>query len=285
MKKIQFLILSLMTVGCSTMYIPPSQNVPLFEKKNEGLVEAGVSTNSVHISGAYAFSDKFAVTVHGNMSFHNFSKWYDVLNKGGTPISAPSKPYEPFLPPLDWLYFIESSAFSHRYVEAGLGRYNLRPSSVWKMELFAGAGFGYAEENQFDYYFSGTGMYRNKYWLGFVQGNLGKKWRGLEYGYSLRMAYSGFCFTTPSEINPYYPYYPYLNKDLYFNNIHLEPFAFLRGRLVKFNTSSLHGFAKGGLSFSYPLKSFSGIYLPHGIERERMRYTIWNFALGVSYRF
>jgi hypothetical protein len=271
------------------MYIPPSQNVPLLEKKNDGHVEAGVSTNSVYMSGAYALTDKYAVTVHGNMSFRNFSKWYDVLNKHETPYPAPGGPYEPILPPFDFLYFLESSAFSHRYIEAGLGRFNLRPLSAWKLEVFGGAGYGSAVERNgryFDYFDSGT--YKNKYWLGFVQGNTGKKWRGLEYGVSLRIAYSYFRFSSPSVSNlpyPSNPPYNYLNSDVNFSNIHVEPVAFFRGRLIKFNSSSLHGFVKYGFSISHPFKSFSDIYLPHGIEREKLRYTICNFSLGVNYRF
>ena len=276
------LLTIVLAVGCSTMYIPPSPMVPLLEKKNDGLVEAGVSSNSVFMSGAYAFSDKYALMIHGNMSFRNFSNMYDVLNRKGESMPAPNGPYEPFAPPFDFVYFFESSAFTHRYIEAGLGRYKLRPSSAGNLELIGGVGYGYAVENIFD----GSGAYKNKYWLGFVQLNTGKKWRGLEYGFTMRAAYSGFYFSTPSVIDSRYPPYPYLGKVLNFNNIHFEPLGFFRGRLIKFNNSALFGFVKYGVSITLPVSdSFAGIYLPHGIERERLRYTIANFSLGVNYRF
>jgi len=139
MKRFLFLIIPLLMQACSTMYIPSSKSAPLLGKTGETQIEAGMSTNSVYLSGGYAFSEKYALTVHGNMSFRNFSKRYDVFNKGDEPVAAPLGPYEPILPPFDFVYFIESSAFSHRYLEGSVGRYNMTPSSKWKTELFTGA--------------------------------------------------------------------------------------------------------------------------------------------------
>jgi len=287
MKRFLFLIIPLLMQACSTMYIPSSKSAPLLGKTGETQIEAGMSTNSVYLSGGYAFSEKYALTVHGNMSFRNFSKGYDYFNRDGEPVSAPLVPYKPLIPPIDWFYFIESSAFKHRYLEGSVGRYNMTPSSKWKTELFTGAGYGYAVEENFfrTANSSETGVYKNKYWLGFVQGNIGKSRKILEHGFSLRLAFSGFCFSTPSVIADGYTYYPYLNKDLKFNNIHVEPHAFLRFKVLKAGENSIYCFVNGGFSYSQPLKSFSGIYLPHGIEREKLRYTVFNLSTGISYRF
>lgn len=273
---ISVFFLSVFFQSCSTMYIPLSQNAPLFEQKNEGQVELGASSNSVYLQGAYAFSDKYALIAHGNMSFRNFSGRYDIFNT--IALSAPHKPYEPLWPPFDWGYFIKSSAFSHRYVELGGGRYNIG-SSTWKKELFAGGGCGYAFEHA-DNQTSKNGKFENKYWLGFVQGNIGRKWKITELGWSLRMAASGFNFTTPSEISDFYPPYPYLNTNLYFHNIHVEPLFFLRT-----GKAPVQGFIRVGSSLILPLKSFTEIYLPHGIEREKVRYTIFHLSAGICIRF
>ncbi len=223
--KYYFLIVPVLVQACSSMYIPSSMSTPLLEKKNDIQIEAGASTNSIYLSGGYAFSEKYALVINGSLSFRNFSNRYDLANSSNDDRS--SGPFSVDLFP---------SAFSHRYIEVGAGRYNLL-SSAWKLEVFGGGGYGHAMESD---------VYKNKYWLGFVQGNFGRKWNVLELGWSLRMACSGFYFTYPSETNLY--------QHLNFNNVHIEPLAFIR-----IGNGTLQGFARGGISLTTPLKSFPDI--------------------------
>jgi len=238
--------------ACSTMYIPPSMSTPLLDKKNDGQVDMGVSTNSVYLSGGYAFSEKYALIAHGNLSYFNFYKRFDNKNSR---YNASGFYFDPF----------PTNAFAHRYAEFGVGRYNLLSSTTEKLELFGGGGYGYATENQ---------IYKNKYWVGFVQGNMGRKWKVIELGLSFRMAYSGFHFSYHSQTNS--------TNDirLKFNNIHVEPLLFFR---VGYDPA--HFFLRAGISKTQPNKSFSGINLGYGIEGERLRYTVLHLSAGMSFRF
>lgn len=236
------------------MYIPPAGSIPLLEAKNAVQAETGVSTNSVYLSGSYAFSDKYALTIHGSLSFRNFSNRYDLFKSTNDP--GPSGPF--VIDPV-------KSSFSHHYIEAGVGRYNLL-QSAWKLEVFGGGGYGYASHGS---------SYRNEYWLGFVQGNFGRRWKMVELGWSLRMACSGFHFVYPAGTS-----YPLELLHQNFNNIHVEPLVIFRvGR------GPIQGFARGGVSMTTPLKSFAGIDLDYGIDSEKLVYTISHLSVGVSYRF
>ena len=237
--------------ACAYMYIPSAKNTPLFEKKGEVQIEAGASANSVYGTGSYAFSEKFALIANGSLSFRNFSNRYDIVTTTSTTSGSQ--------------YFTVTNKFSHRYAEGGLGRYNLL-SSKWKLEIFGGGGYGEA--------FVDFAAYKNYYWLGFFQGNFGRKWKFIEYGGSLRTAYSGFHFIYPSDSYPHHPLH------LNFNNVHIEPLAFFR-----IGKDSLRGFVRVGFSITAPFYSFSGIKSTYGIYQEYLEYNILHLSVGLSYRF
>jgi len=74
-----------------------------------------------------------------------------------------------------------TSSFAHRYIEGGFGRYNMKPESKWIVEVYGGGGYGYALQSP---KVSSTtiSFYENKYWMGFVQGNVGRKYKNVEVG-------------------------------------------------------------------------------------------------------
>ena len=105
--------------GCATMYIPSPSNTPLFEEKGEGLLEAGISTNSIFATSSYAFSGKYALIANGALSYRNFSDKYDLFtHKDDSPPGSGG-----FLgPPPD-----RRGKFEHRYWEASMGKMNMLP--------------------------------------------------------------------------------------------------------------------------------------------------------------
>jgi hypothetical protein len=255
------LIIPLLLSGCSSMYIPSSKNVPLFENKNEMQIEAGVSPNSVYMTGSWAFTKKYALVVNGSMSFLNFSNRYDIWRS-----SDELRPSE---------FFNITSSFAHRYIEGGVGKYNILSDSKWKLEVFGGGGYGYALQSP-KVSSATISFYENRYWMGFAQGNIGRRHKILEYGASLRLACSGFNFT--------YKYDPTTQDEwdfnLKFNNIHIEPLVFL-----KIGKGSIRGFGRIGANIAVPLKSLSDIKLAYGIIDESLDYTIFHLSAGISYRF
>ena len=150
------------------MYIPSPKNIPLFEEKGEVQIEVGGSTNSIFVTGSYAFSEKYALIANGSMA-------YSYIN--GKPIGRHGGEIN--------LY--PGTDVPHRSIEVGLGRYNLLPSSKRRLEVFAGTGYGaahsYIKDNDKQHYFQG-----------FVQINTGKRYNRTELGWSLRTAFSGFFY-------------------------------------------------------------------------------------------
>ena len=243
-----FICLPLFT-GCATMYIPSPKNIPLFEEKGEVQVETGVTANSIFATGNYAFSEKYAVIANGSLSFGNFSEIYDLadLHQGGGETN----------------YLMFGGVFAHHSVEAGVGKYKI-PLSGWNLELFGGGGYGNAK----------GGDHKNEYWLGFIQGNIGKRFKAIELGWSLRVAFSEFYFTYPSRIYQSKDYF-----DVKFNNFHLEPLFCLRT-----GYGLLHGFVRGGLSITSPLKPLWEIDSTEGVKNGILEYTIFHLSIGVSFR-
>lgn len=168
----QFIIyLTILTLlqSCSSMYIPAVRSIPLLENKGEFLGEAGASTNSVYVNGSYAFSDKVAASVNGNLSYRNFTDFYDVFTRkddNGGRYFSPSE---------------RRGHFAHRYGEVSVGKINMLPrSGSRKLELFGGFGMG----NATDY----GDRYHADYSSIFGQMNYGIKKRVVEAGASLRFA-------------------------------------------------------------------------------------------------
>jgi hypothetical protein len=109
--------------------------------------------------------------------------------------------------------------------------------------------------------------------LGFIQGNGGVRWKIVELGGSIRMAYSAFDFTYDNKyVNDY------LQKD--FNAIHFEPLGF-----VRIGKGPLKVVLRGGINFAWTLTSLSDIHFPRGIEDGKWQHTTFHLSVGLSYRF
>ena len=242
--KIYPYILVFLLSGCSSAYIPSPKNIPLFEEKGEYQIEAGASTNSVFAAGSYAFSEKFSLIANGSMSYCY------ILGKpfgwsSGEPLSISF-----------------SGDVPHRSIEAGIGRYNLLPSSQRRLEVFAGVGYGAAH--------SFNSEYKQNYLLGFVQANTGKKYRHTEMGWSLRAAFSGFHESYGST----YPEYYYIENGKY-QAFHLEPLFVIRtgGQRLKVSFRT-------GINLAFPLSFPSKIVTLRGKEG----YPVFHLSCGLSYQ-
>ena len=250
MKANHFIFIFLFS-GCSSMYIPSPKNVPLFEKKGEVQIEAGASTNSIFATGNYAFSEKYAFIANGCLSFDSFLK---------TP-NLPNSEFD-ILP-------MPSGGFAHRSVEAGFGRYNLKPSSAWKREVFTGIGYGTADKGE---------NWENRYLLGFIQTNIGRKTKRFELGWSFRLAGSYFDYKYPER-----DYSTGVGRDviLYkkFGVAHAEHVTFMR-----FGGEHIKGFVRGGINIAYPLFLSSDEYKSIWISRGGYwNFTMFHLSVGLSY--
>jgi len=168
MKQLYFFIIPLLLQSCSLMYVPSVSSIPLLEEKGEFHGEAGMSTNSIYANAAYAFTNNFAASVSGNLSYEN-------------------------LPNSEQTY-----DFVHRYAEASLGTINVLHSERSKrpsLEIYGGMGMGRATANRYYYHKSYYYMdYTCNYYSFFAQGNFGLKRRIVEVGTSLRLVYSQFNY-------------------------------------------------------------------------------------------
>ena len=246
MRSVYFSFIFLLILSsCSSVYIPPSKNVPLFEKKGEVQIESGLSTNSIFATGSYAFSEKYALIANGNLSFRNFSPFYDLSD------ILRRSDYS-----LIWMF---NEKLACRSFESGLGRYNLlTSSSKWRLETFAGAMYG---ESRSDWHF------QNKHLQGFFQVNIGKRSQYDEIGWSSRIAYSHF-----SSEQEWGTDIIYAN----FNAFHIENLFFLRFGGEHFKVILRYGF-----NLVYP-SSFYSSFKNFSIDRG---YSILHFSVGLTYRF
>ena len=239
-----FIFLLLIVSGCSSGYISSSKNVPLFEKKGEAQIEAGVSTNSIFLTGNYAFSEKYALIANGSMSYYYI---FGPPNRscGGE------------------LSFFCLDAVPHRSLEAGIGRYNLLPSSKRRLEVFAGTGYGAAH--------SFWNYQKANYFQGFIQVNTGKRYKQVELGWSLRTAYSGF-YSQNRRYRCFSGTCGYFIEHDNFQVFHLEPLFVFRtgGQRLKVSLRS-------GFNLAFLLSSPTS-----GLDTN---YTILHFSTGLSYRF
>ena len=243
MKTIYCIFLFLLT-GCSSAYIPSPKSVPLFEQKGDALIEVGTSTNSPFLVGSYAFSEKYAVIANGSISYPALA---------GNPIREYNE-----------LTFFLDGDVPHYSFEAGLGRYNLLPSSKRRLEVFAGAGYGMA----FDHF---NKDYKQNYIQGFVQINTGKRYKAVDVGWSLRTAYADF-----QNKNGYYKNNEYITDYQNCQAFHFEPLF-----VVRIGGQHLKWFSRAGFNLAFPLSSNSFIET-FGVNRG---YTMFHISTGMSYRF
>jgi len=242
-----FIFLSFSLSGCALMYIGSPKNVPLFEEKGEGQIEAGISTNSIFATANYAFSEKYSFIINGCWSYGNFTKWKDLgaLSSGGE-IS---------------IFGGEGDAV-HRSIEAGLGRFNLSQSN-YCLEIYAGAGYG----SSYDDY------YECKYILGFVQSNFGKKFKRMDTGGSLRLGYSNWQSNEIIEDTGWFKIISYKG------NIHLEPLIF-----VRVGGKHLKASFRGGFNILIPfLNQNSNITFSKYLNYHF--FELPHLSAGVSYHF
>ena len=213
MKRFYLLIIPLLLQSCSSMYIPSVRSIPLLDKKGEFQGEAGASNNSVYANGNYAFTDDIAVSLSGNLSYRNFTDYYDI----GTHKDDQSSSRGSFI-----VIEIPRGSFAHRYGEVSVGKINMLPTTKQKLEVFGGVGMGKATDVDNDYQYSYKAKnYKANYYSFFGQGNYGiVKHRIVEVGVSLRLAYSIFNYTANL-----YGSSVYKNR---FDAFHAEPMAVAR---------------------------------------------------------
>ena len=229
MKAYYYIFIYLFT-GCAASYIPSPKNVPLFEEKGEARIEAGISTNSIYATGSYAFSDKYALITNGTLSFLNFTPVSDL----GAVLS----------------FGLYDTGGMHRSIEAGLGRYNLLPSSVWRLETFAGVGYGTDGDE---------GKNKLQYLQEFVQTNIGKRFNKNEIGWALRIASIHEIPVEKIRIG-----------------VNIEPLIFMR-----FGGTHFNGFIRYGPSIMLPFSTSTGN------NRYFFHYFFYfgHLSAGWSYRF
>ncbi|MDR0811156.1 MAG: hypothetical protein LBN23_02620 [Paludibacter sp.] len=242
--------------SCSSMYIASVKNIPLFDKKNEGQIEAGISTNSIYATGSYAVTDEYALAVNGSLSYGNFSDRYDIFTKKNAPYPSG---FFTIAPP--------KGDFNHKYIEASFGKYNLlfpqKISSRMKLEVFAGCGYGIVDDIL---EYVGTGLWNINYYTPFVQCNFGTRYRYLDAGVAMRTAYSFFDYTyTNNE-------YPNENEHYKFNTIHLEPLFRV-------------GLGRGKLKLNFRLGFNFRWILDKEIAAKDFFNTPMHLSIGAGYRF
>ena len=224
MKTTRCCIFFFLLASCSSSYIPSSKNVPLFEKKGEIQMEAGASTNSLYLTGSYAFSEKYAVIANGSVSYPALA---------GKPIRGYNE-----------LTIFTDGDVPHHFFEMGIGRYNLLSSSKRRLEVFAGSGYGMA----YDYF---SKDYKSHYFQGFMQVNAGKIYNHVEIGWSLRTVYTGFKYQYGYYISGSYPN-EYIIKHANYHALYIEPLF-----VIRVGGQHLRWFAKSGFNLGIPLSSFS----------------------------
>jgi hypothetical protein len=202
------------------MYIPPVKNSPLFVKKGEGQVQAGLTTNSFYALGSYAITKDVAVAVSGSATYTNLFK------KGLWDIADP---------------------YAQKYIEASVGKINLMPESSIIMEIFGGYGYGDAINSNAKFYkYAVVPRYKSYYHLGFVQFDVGRRWSFMEVGGAFRFAVSNVHFNYSDKVTNE-------NINCTFNNFHFEPNVFVAAGKGKVRPIFRWGF---GLSrhFSQPIE-------------------------------
>ena len=250
--------------SCSSIYIPSTTNIPLLEEKGEKQVELTASTNSLHLSTNYAFSDKYALMTNGGLSYGNFSKHYDVFETKGSRIHSGG-----YLQP-----DIGNSEFCHRYGEVGIGRYNIFQTKI-KLEVFTGVGYGVAKDQLEQIHYDAD------YYMGFVQLNFGSTLRNINFGCALRVASSYYDYTISRDsVQISQNYNSGIFENVNFSLIHIEPISF-----VRIGTENLKFVFQWGFSFYEPITLPDKEFSTRGIDHGYVNTTNLHFSIGVNYKF
>ena len=253
MKNISFYIYLLLSItGCSSMYIPSPKPTPLFEKKGEVQIEAGTSINSPFVIAGYAFSEKYALITSGSLSYRNFMNVYE-------------RPHVEFD-----IFPFPNGAFAHRAIELGIGRYNMRPLSRQKLELFTGIVYGNAKEEK---------DRKNNYYQCFLQANIGKRKKYFELGGSFRLGFSLFDYKSPKiDYSDDFRRDYILHKT--FEVAHAETLFFM-----KFGGEHLKGCFRVGGNAAIPFLSSSNREIIWRNGDLNRNYTMFHLSIGLSYSF
>jgi len=263
MKRLLFFVsigLATFLASCSSMYIPSAGNVPLLSDKGELQAEASLTTNSLQLSGDYAFSNHIAGMANMNFSYGNFSNSYDIYTSKDKDSSALA----------DLTNF---GKFNNRYYELGVGYINMFNSEKFKTEAFLGAGFCHAKDKD-DSKSNSCQTYDSKYLLPFAQINAGFTFKYCDLGLGVRFAPSFHTFAwenTKSDAT-------IISGTEKFTMFHIEPIAFIRAGSERVRFVAKTGFSSPVYTESYD-KAKNNSCNPNYINT-----TIFHFSMGVNVR-
>ena len=153
------------------MYIPGTPSIPLLTEKHEVGAQIGTSTNSIKASGAYAYSDKYAIMGAVSVSHGYLTSAYDLGD-----LLNPDNTYN-------------GGSFKHWSSEMAIGKYNYFPNFIF--ETYTGVVYGSSETEY--------SRFQNSYGSFFLQANMGFKKDIFELGFGLRFSGSKFNYTYPNS--------------------------------------------------------------------------------------
>lgn len=245
--------------SCSSMYIPNMTQTPLLTEKGEIQAEVGLSTNAIQLGADYAITDHLAAMATTNISYGNFTNFYDIYTSKDKDSSALAD-------------LTNYGKFKNRYYELGVGYYNIANRDHFKMEAFGGAGFCHAtdEDNSRT---SGRQEYDSKYALIFGQFNLGFAWDYAAFGLGVRVAPT---FHSYEWINIQYKENARYEGTEHFTMWHFEPLMF-----VRLGSKNVRFVGKMGISLRPEGDSYKDARENHPYSAY-MNTTIFHFSVGVN---
>lgn len=276
--KLCYFVLIFLACSCSSLNIPSSTNIPILKEKGEKQIDVYASTNSFHFSGSYALSQKYALMLNSNISYKNFSKYYDTFSNSEDP-----NLYSSIADNI--LLNIESDMgeFANKYIELAAGKYNIEHDNILTYEIFVGGGYGYAFHKDSSEIANQLLNFNADYFTLFIQPNFGTRINSaLEFGTALRLCYSRYDY-----------YYEFDNtnanriewRQIYLNNIHFQPTGMLRiGR------NKLKLILRLGFNFSLGFESLEDLETTRGTNKDMGDYakfntTFWHGSIGFHYNF
>ena len=249
--------------SCSSMYIPSMVNAPLLENKGEIQGEVSLSTNAIQLGGGYAITDHIAAMANVNISYGNFTNFYDIYTSKDADSSKLAD-------------LTNYGKFNNRHYEVGLGYYNMFNSEHFKMEAFGGLGFCNAnDENKNHTEYSET--YDSKYVMAFAQLNTGLSTKVCDFGLACRIAPTFHTFDWETN----YVADKSLNASgtEHFTLWHVEPLLFLRLGYDHFKIS-----AKAGISYPFETDAYKEAkeFIPNSTYTKT---TLVHFSIGACFTF